>query len=106
MQVKQLEKIWKDSVYTVLELSKFASYAAVICETGVLPVEDVIKMKKLNVVNKLVHIKGTGQYLRLLQTTQYKNPVRRLLAEVSRYAEQYEIPDVGVHYCRKEQGGD
>ena len=100
-QVKQLEKIWKDSVYAVLELSKFANYAAVMYETGLLPVEDVIKMKKLNFINKLVHIKGTGQCLRLLQTTNFQNPGKGLLAEVSRYSAQYELPDVGVHYCEK-----
>ena len=31
-QVKSIEKIWKDAVYTVLELSKYANYSAVLFE--------------------------------------------------------------------------
>ena len=100
-QVKAIEKIWKDSVYTVLELSKYANYSAVLFEIGLLPAEDTIKMRKLNFVNKLVHVKGTGQCLRLLMTQQYQTPDKGLMAEVNKYSEQYELPDVGVHYCLK-----
>ena len=37
MQVKSIEKIWKDAIYTVLELSKYANYSAVLFEAGLLP---------------------------------------------------------------------
>ena len=47
-QVKSIEKIWKDAVYTVLELSKYANYSAVLFEVGLLPAEDVINSRKLN----------------------------------------------------------
>ena len=58
------ELIWKDAIYKILELSKYSNYLAVLFETGLLPMEDVINCKKKNFVNKLVHIKGKGQCLR------------------------------------------
>ena len=101
-QVKSIEKIWKDEVYTVLELSKYANYSAMLFEAGLLPAEDVINSRKINFVNKLVHIKGEGQCLRLLRTQHYTTPSKGLMAEVNQLTEKYELPDVGVHYCRKE----
>ena len=100
-QVKSIEKIYKDAVYTVLELSKFANYSAVMFELGLLPAEDIIKLKKINFVNKLVHVKEAGMCLRLLREQQKLTPEKGLLAEVQQYAKEYVLPDVTVNYCDK-----
>ena len=92
MQVKSIEKIWKDAIYTVLELSKYANYSAVLFEAGLRPAEDVINSKKINFVNNQVHIKGEGQCLRLLRTQQYTTPSKGLMAEVNQLSEKYELP--------------
>ena len=38
-QVKSIEKIWKDAINTVLELSMYANYSAVLFEEGLLPAD-------------------------------------------------------------------
>ena len=54
-QVKTFEKIMKDAIYDILELSTYANYNAVLAEIGVLRAEEVLKLRKMSFINKLMH---------------------------------------------------
>ena len=101
-QIKSLEKIYKDSIYSIMELSKYANYAAVLFELGLMPLEDVVKLKKINFVNKLVHIKGKGTCLELLRHQDRATPGKGLFSEVREACEQYVVPDVTTNFVVKE----
>ena len=100
-QERAMEKIYKDSVYSIMELSKYANYSAVMFELGLMPVEDVIKLKKINFTNKLMHVKAAGMCYQLLRQQRKETPEKGLLAEVAAACDLYELPDVGENFVEK-----
>ena len=92
-QVKDLEKIQKDAIYDVLGLSRYANYSAVLSEIGILKMEEAIKLRKMSFINKLMHAREVCKCRDILKAEDEAGKYG-LLAEVRKYSEEYEFPDL------------
>ena len=91
--IKDLEKLQKDAIYDVLGLSKFANYSAVLAETGILRLEDSVKLRKMSFINKLMEAREICKCRDILIAEEEQGG-QGLLAEVRQYCEEYDLPDV------------
>ena len=99
--VKDFERIQKDSIYDILGLSRYANYNAVLSEIGILRAEDTMKLRKINFINSVMHTRESNECRDVLMAADRSIEYTGLVQEVREYCAEYGLPDVVDNPLRK-----
>ena len=95
-QINEIEQSCKEILFRQLRISKFAHYASVLLECNMIRLSDIINQYKISFVNELIHSKGSGICLKILNEEQRLFPETGLMNEVRELCEYYDLDDVTV----------
>ena len=101
-QLNMIESGLKESLYTMLEVSQYTNYAAVLSELNLVKVNHSIASLQITFLNSLMHEKKSGYYLHTLKVQEEKYPGSGLIGEVKRLCRTYGLPDVSEIPLEKE----
>ena len=101
-QENRLESLMRENLYRVLGLSKFSSYAAVLFELNLIKIADIIKQLKCSYIMSLIHEKGSGQCLEVLNEEVRLDKVKGLIEEVKMICVEFNMPDITIYNIGKE----
>ena len=101
-QKNEMEMGMKEILYRMLQISKYAQYAAVLLEMNMIKLTHIVNQLKIGFVNQLLHEKKSGFCWKILREEEELYPGTGLLAEVRELCEMYNILDVNEYHLEKD----
>ena len=94
-----IEAIQRQCLTTVLGISDRCSYQSLLHVTNIPPATLIVKKSKVTFVNDLLHLKGKGICLEVIQMEHSITPTKGLIYEVKEICREWGLPDVTKAYA-------
>ena len=101
-QENSMESIQRKALIEILDISKTVTHKSLLFILGILPIKDVVKKLKICFINKLFHIKESGQCLETIKKDHIIGDIEGILTEVQQYCQEYKLPNVTEVYVDPE----
>ena len=91
--INQVEKNYKDMIYSILEIPTHTLYAAILAETGLLKIKHMLNRARLCYVNQILWDEDNSEVTRLLKEDWKLRGEKSHIEAMKRLASEYGLPD-------------
>ena len=101
-QIQELEGMMAMAIRKVLSLPKSTNYEAMLHEIQGIHMEQWVDALKMNMVTKLMHVKGEGRLYKVLREELLEGVKGGVIEEMEKLSKKYRIPHVALHFVKAE----
>ena len=101
-QIQEVEMMMAMAIRKVVSFPKSTNYEAMLHEIQGIHMEQWVDALKMNMVKKLMHVKGEGRLYKVLREELLEGVKGGVIEEMEKLSKKYRIPHMALHFVKAE----